>query len=109
MTHTETIEQTREKANVVRIRQESILKALEGVIHHNDAVKDEYKLPESLIRQVWQAINLQRVNLAEAALGHKLQRIANLLCSMIVESGLCDKSFRATSQTMAASEVDRRS
>lgn len=31
-------------------------KALEGVLHHNDAVKAQYKLPESLIRQIREAL-----------------------------------------------------
>lgn len=33
-----------------------ILKTLNGVLHHSDAVKDQYKLPESLIKQVCKAI-----------------------------------------------------
>lgn len=33
-----------------------LLAALHGVIHHNDAVKDAYKLPASLVQQVEAAI-----------------------------------------------------
>lgn len=32
------------------------IRALKGVLHHNNAVKDAYKLPESLIRQIETAI-----------------------------------------------------
>ena len=34
-----------------------LLRACQGVIHHNDGLKAEFKLPNSLIRQVTQAIN----------------------------------------------------
>lgn len=34
-----------------------LLKALQGCLHHNDAVKDEYKLPASLVRRIQAAID----------------------------------------------------
>ena len=34
----------------------AMLKALRGVIHHNDATKPLYQLPKSLIRQIEDAI-----------------------------------------------------
>ncbi len=50
------------RAAVIAARQRDIMKALKGVLHHNDAVKVQYKLPESLIRQVKQAILLHEGN-----------------------------------------------
>jgi len=39
-----------------------MLAALEGVIHHNDALKEKYKLSPSLIRQVEAAISKAKGN-----------------------------------------------
>ena len=33
-----------------------MLEALEGVLHHNDAVKEAYKLPNSLVRKIVSAL-----------------------------------------------------
>lgn len=41
-----------------RATAEDMKKALEGVLHHNDATKDEYKLPESLIRHIKTALKV---------------------------------------------------
>lgn len=38
----------------------SMLEVLEGVLHHNAAVKPQYKLPISLIRQIKKAIKTAR-------------------------------------------------
>lgn len=37
-----------------------LLEALQGVIHHNNATKPAYNLPESLIRHINKAINLTK-------------------------------------------------
>lgn len=39
-------------------RHDVMRKALEGVLHHNDAVKLQYQLPKSLIEQVRAALEV---------------------------------------------------
>lgn len=36
---------------------EELVKVLQGVLHHNNAVKEQYQLPNSLISQIEQALN----------------------------------------------------
>ncbi len=47
--------ESRHNARLIAAAPE-MLAALEGCIHHNDAVKPQYKIPESLERQIRAAI-----------------------------------------------------
>lgn len=51
---------------VIVARQRDIMKALKGVVHHNYAVKAEYRLPESLMREIEMAIRLHQGNVEDS-------------------------------------------
>jgi len=54
------------KQAVICARQADIMKALRGVIHYNNTVKDQFKLPQPLLREIEQAIQLHEGNVLAA-------------------------------------------